>query len=73
MGWGKEAHEDAQLPGEGELWDRVVVGGDRQDVGVMMWESNRERRKEDEGIVWEREGERQILLQCEEIQGDHLI
>lgn len=73
VGWGKEAHEDAQLPGEGELWDRVVVGGDRQDVGVMMWESNRERRKEDEGIVWEREGERQILLQCEEIQGDNLI
>lgn len=73
VGWGKEAHEDAQLPGEGELWDRVVVGSNHPDVGVMMWESNRERRKEDEGIVWEREGERQILLQCEEIQGDNLI
>lgn len=71
--WGKEAHEDAQLPGEGELWDRVVVGGDHQDVGEMMWEGNGERRKEDEGIVWEREGERHILLQCEEIHGDNLI
>ncbi|XP_044040602.1 zinc finger protein 276-like isoform X2 [Siniperca chuatsi] len=68
--WGREAHEDAQLPGEGELWDRVVVGGGHQDVGEMMWEGNGERRKEDEGIIWEREGERQILLQCAEVNGD---
>ncbi|XP_042368719.1 serendipity locus protein H-1-like isoform X2 [Plectropomus leopardus] len=68
--WGREAHEDAQLPGEGELWDRVVVGGVNQDVGEMMWEGNGERRKED---GWEREGERQILLQCAEVQGDSLI
>lgn len=68
--WGRE---DAQLAGEGELWDRVVVGGGHQDVGEMMWESNGERRKEDEGIVWEREGERQILLQCAEVHGDGLI
>lgn len=74
MEWGKEAHEDAQPPGEGELWDRVVVGGGgHQDVAGMMWEGNTERRKEGEGIVWEREGERQILLQCEEIHGDNLI
>lgn len=71
--WGRGAHEDAQLPGEGELWDRVVVGGSPQDVGDMMWEANGERRKEDEGTVWEREGERQILLQCAEVQGDSLI
>lgn len=71
--WGREAHEDAQLPGEGELWDRVVVGGGHQDVGEMMWEGNGERRKEDEGIVWEREGERQILLQCAEVHGESLI
>ncbi|KAI3376439.1 hypothetical protein L3Q82_016907 [Scortum barcoo] len=68
--WGRE---DAQLAGEGELWDRVVVGGGPQDVGEMMWENNGEKRKEDEGIVWEREGERQILLQCAEVQGDGLI
>ncbi|XP_040887095.1 E3 ubiquitin-protein ligase ZFP91-like isoform X2 [Toxotes jaculatrix] len=71
--WGREADEVAQMPEEGELWDKVIVGGGHQDVGEIMWESNRERRKEDEGIVWEREGERQILLQCAEIHGDHLI
>ncbi|XP_050931352.1 zinc finger protein 692 isoform X2 [Lates calcarifer] len=71
--WGKEADEVAQMPGEGELWDRVIVGGGHQDVGEIMWQGNRERRKEDEGIVWEREGERQILLQCAEIHGDSLI
>uniref|UniRef100_UPI0037E7A16B E3 ubiquitin-protein ligase ZFP91-like n=1 Tax=Semicossyphus pulcher TaxID=241346 RepID=UPI0037E7A16B len=66
--WSREAQEETQLAGEGELWDRVVVGG-----GEMMWEGNGERRKEDEGIVWEREGERQILLQCAEAHGDSLI
>ncbi|XP_070786073.1 E3 ubiquitin-protein ligase ZFP91-like isoform X2 [Enoplosus armatus] len=71
--WGREAHEDAQLPGEGELWDRVVVGGGHEDVGEIMWEGNEERRKEDEGIIWEREGERQILLQCAEVHRDSLI
>ncbi|XP_041635465.1 E3 ubiquitin-protein ligase ZFP91-like isoform X2 [Cheilinus undulatus] len=64
--WGREAEQEAQLPGEGELWDRVVVGG-----GEMMWEGNTEKKQEDEGIVWEREGERQILVQCaEDNQGD---
>lgn len=71
--WEREAHEDVQLPGEGELWNRVVVGGCNPDEGGMMWEGNSERRKEDEGIVWEREGERQILLQCAEVHGDSLI
>ncbi|KAM7377356.1 hypothetical protein PAMA_013918 [Pampus argenteus] len=71
--WDREANEDAQLPGEGELWDRVVVGDGHQDVGEIMWEGNGERRKEDEGIVWERESERQILLQCAEVQGDGLM
>ncbi|XP_035531405.1 E3 ubiquitin-protein ligase ZFP91-like [Morone saxatilis] len=71
--WSRDAHEDAQLPGEGELWERVVVGGGHQDVGGMMWEGIGDRRKEDEGIVWEREGERQILLQCAEVHGDGLI
>lgn len=71
--WGREAAEDTQLPGEGELWDRVVVGGGHQDVGEIMWEGSGERRKEDEGIVWERDGERQILLQCAEVHGDSLI
>ncbi|XP_031154191.1 E3 ubiquitin-protein ligase ZFP91-like isoform X2 [Sander lucioperca] len=71
--WGRETHEDTQLPGEGELWDRVVVGGDHQDVEEMMWEGNEERRKEDEGIVWEREGGRQIILQCAEVHEDSLI
>lgn len=71
--WDREAHEDVQLPGEGELWNRVVVGDCHQDEGEMMWEGNSERRKEDEGIVWEREGERQILLQCAEVHGDGLI
>ncbi|KAK9524712.1 hypothetical protein VZT92_017082 [Zoarces viviparus] len=73
MQWGRETDEDEQLPGEGELWDRVVVGGAHQDVGEMMWESNEDRRKEDEGIEWEREGGRQILLQCAEVHGDSLI
>ncbi|XP_068444323.1 E3 ubiquitin-protein ligase ZFP91-like isoform X2 [Clinocottus analis] len=73
MQWGRETDEDEQLPGEGELWDRVVVGGGHQDVEEMMWEGNEERRKEDEGIVWEREGGRQILLQCAEVHGDSLI
>ncbi|XP_076581646.1 uncharacterized protein LOC143317386 [Chaetodon auriga] len=71
--WGREAQEDSQLPGEGELWERVVVGDGQQDVGEMMWEGNGERRKEDEGMVWGREGERQILLQCAEVHGDSLI
>ncbi|XP_044197592.1 E3 ubiquitin-protein ligase ZFP91-like [Thunnus albacares] len=71
--WGRDADEDVQLPGEGELWDRVVVGDNHQDVGEIMWEGNGERRKEDEGIVWERESERQILLQCAEVQGDSLM
>ncbi|XP_073331486.1 uncharacterized protein [Pagrus major] len=71
--WGREAHEDAQLSGEGELWERVVVGEGHQDVGEMMWEGDVERRKEEEGIVWEREGERQILLQCAEVHGDSLM
>ncbi|XP_022624555.1 E3 ubiquitin-protein ligase ZFP91-like [Seriola dumerili] len=71
--WGREADEVAQIPGEGELWERVIVDSSHEDVGEIMWESNRERRKEDEGIVWEREGERQILLQCAEIHGDNLI
>ncbi|XP_062300724.1 E3 ubiquitin-protein ligase ZFP91-like [Scomber scombrus] len=70
--WGRE-NDDVQLPGEGELWDRVVVGDSHQDVGEMMWEGNSERRKEDEGIVWERESERQILLQCADVQGDSLM
>ncbi|TNN85211.1 E3 ubiquitin-protein ligase ZFP91 [Liparis tanakae] len=73
MQWGRETDEDEQLPGEGELWDRVVVGGGHQDVEEMMWEGNEERRKEDEGIVWEREGGRHILLQCAEVHGDSLI
>ncbi|XP_035471761.1 E3 ubiquitin-protein ligase ZFP91 isoform X2 [Scophthalmus maximus] len=71
--WGREADEVAQMPAEGELWEKVIVGEVHQDVGEMIWESSRERRKEDEGIVWEREGERQILLQCAEIQGDNLM
>ncbi|XP_059211163.1 E3 ubiquitin-protein ligase ZFP91-like [Centropristis striata] len=70
--WGREIHEDTQLPGEGELWDRVVVGGGPQDVGGMMWEGNDDRRKED-GMVWERDGGRQILLQCPEVHGESLI
>jgi len=73
MQWGRETDEDEQLPGEGELWDRVVVGGGHQDVEEIMWEGNEERRKEDEGIVWEREGGRHILLQCAEVHGDSLI
>nr|XP_046237135.1 E3 ubiquitin-protein ligase ZFP91-like [Scatophagus argus] len=71
--WGKETHQDAQLPGEGTLWDRVVVGEGHQNVREMMWEGNGERRKEDEGIVWERDGERQVLLQCAEAHGDSLM
>ncbi|XP_029310208.1 E3 ubiquitin-protein ligase ZFP91-like isoform X2 [Cottoperca gobio] len=70
--WGRGAHEDGPLPGEGELWDRVVVGGGHQDVGDMMWEGNEEGRKEEEE-VWEREGGRQILLQCAEAHGDTLM
>lgn len=71
--WDREGCENVQLPGEGELWDKVVVGGGHQVVGEMMWEGDREKRKEDDGIIWEREGERQILLQCAEIHGDRLI
>ncbi|XP_037615538.1 E3 ubiquitin-protein ligase ZFP91-like isoform X2 [Sebastes umbrosus] len=71
--WGRATQEDTELPGEGELWDRVVVGGVHQDVGEMMWQGNEERRKEEEGIVWEREGGRPILLQCAEVHGDSLI
>lgn len=54
------AQPEAQLPGEGELWERVVVGQE------MMWEGNSERKKEEEGMVWEREGDRPSLLQCED-------
>lgn len=71
--WGREASESGPIPGEGELWDRVIVGGGRQDVGDITWEGNGETRKEDEEIVWEQEEERQILLQCAEVHGEGLI
>ncbi|XP_071758868.1 uncharacterized protein LOC139914437 [Centroberyx gerrardi] len=71
--WVREADEEVQLAGEGDLWERVIVDGDHQDVGEMVWEGDGERRKEDEGIVWEREGERQILLESAEVHGDRLI
>lgn len=71
--WGREADVASQIPGEGELWQRVIVDTGPEEVGEMMWENNRERRKEDEGIVWGREGERQILLQCAENHGENLI
>lgn len=73
MHWDREANKGAQIPGEGELWDRVIVGESQQDVGEITWEGNRETRKEDAGSVWEREGERQILLQCAEVHGDSLM
>ncbi|XP_013129936.1 E3 ubiquitin-protein ligase ZFP91 isoform X1 [Oreochromis niloticus] len=69
--WGREGDADAQICGEGDLWERVVVEGGGQDVGEMMWGGNTERRKENEGIVWEREGER--LSQCADVGGDSLI
>ncbi|KAM9836469.1 uncharacterized protein ACBR49_018914 [Aulostomus maculatus] len=69
--WGREAERNEQLSGEGELWDRVVVGCSPQDVGEMMWEDGGEMKREDEGIVWE--NERQIMVQCAETQGDGLI
>ncbi|XP_068164084.1 zinc finger protein 692-like [Antennarius striatus] len=73
--WGKETREEEeeQPPGEGELWERVLVGDVGQDGEGMMWEGNRVRRKEDEGMEWERDGERQILLQCAEDPGDGLM
>lgn len=71
--WGREGVEDPQIPGEGEMWDRVVVRGGQQGVGEMMWGGHGERRKESEGIVWEREGERQNLSQCAGVPGDSLI
>ncbi|XP_026208574.1 E3 ubiquitin-protein ligase ZFP91-like isoform X2 [Anabas testudineus] len=71
--WGSGSNESAHIPGEGELWDRVIVGGGQQDVGEITWEENREVRKENDGIVWEREGERQIVLQCAEVHGDSLM
>ncbi|XP_068612162.1 E3 ubiquitin-protein ligase ZFP91-like [Brachionichthys hirsutus] len=72
--WGKEAEEQAQPPGEGELWERVLVGGVCQDGGGMMWDGDRAGTKEDEEEVeWERDGERQILLRCAEDHGDALM
>nr|XP_040038300.1 E3 ubiquitin-protein ligase ZFP91-like isoform X1 [Gasterosteus aculeatus aculeatus] len=71
--WGRETDGSEPLPGEGELWERVVVGGAHQDVGEMMWQGHEERRKEDEGIVWEREGARPVLLQCAEVNAESLI
>lgn len=71
---GQWAGGQGEVPGEGELWERVVVGEVEEDVAGMMWEGGgRERRKESEGAVWGREGERQILLQCAEVHGDSLI
>lgn len=69
--WGREGDVDAQICGEGDLWERVVVAGGGQDVGEMMWGANAERRKENEGTVWEREGER--MSQCADVGGDSLI
>ncbi|XP_060887049.1 E3 ubiquitin-protein ligase ZFP91-like [Labrus mixtus] len=66
--WGRESQEDTQVPGEGELWDRVVVGD-----GEITWEGNGERTKDGEGVVWEKEGEKQIMLQFAEVHGDGLI
>lgn len=71
--WGREANGSVPISGEGELWDRVIVAGVRQDIGEITWEGNGEPTKEDEEIVWEREGERHILLQCAEVHGDGLI
>ncbi|XP_047428767.1 E3 ubiquitin-protein ligase ZFP91-like [Mugil cephalus] len=74
--WGRGVDEDAHIPGEGELWDRVVVGErqqQQQDVGGIIWDGSRERRKESEGIVWDGEGQRQIMLQCADVHEDSLI
>lgn len=68
--WGGEDDKDSQLPGEGELWNRVVVGNGSQDIGDILWEGNREMKSEEEGIVWE--SEKQVLLQCAEVQGESL-
>ncbi|KAG7243367.1 hypothetical protein INR49_011823 [Caranx melampygus] len=50
--WGRGADVDSQIPGEGELWQRVIVDTGHEEAGEMMWENDKERRKEDEGIVW---------------------
>ncbi|KAF3697958.1 E3 ubiquitin-protein ligase ZFP91 [Channa argus] len=71
--WSREGDEVPQVPGEGDLWDRVIVGGRCEDVGEIMWEGNREIRKGDEGVIWEREGDRQIVLQCNKAHGDSLM
>lgn len=69
--WGREGDADTQICREVDLWERVVVAGGGQDVGEMMWGGNAERRKENEGTVWEREGER--MSQCADVGGDSLI
>lgn len=73
MEWDKEALEDGRLSMEGELWDRVAVGGDGRHVEGVMWKGNWGRREEDQGTVWEREGDRHTLLQREEIPRGDLI
>ncbi|KAK2863174.1 hypothetical protein Q5P01_002707 [Channa striata] len=67
--WSRGGDEVAHIPGEGELWDRVIVGGCHEGVGEIMWEGNREMKKDDGGVIWEREGDRQIVLQCTEAHG----
>uniref|UniRef100_A0A667YA41 E3 ubiquitin-protein ligase ZFP91 n=2 Tax=Myripristis murdjan TaxID=586833 RepID=A0A667YA41_9TELE len=72
--WVRGPDGDAQLAGEGDLWERVIVGRDHQDVGGMVWQGDGgDRRKEDEGIVWDREGEREMLLESAEVHGNSLI
>ncbi|XP_029943852.1 E3 ubiquitin-protein ligase ZFP91-like [Salarias fasciatus] len=53
--------EGTQTPGEAVPWDGVMVGQDPRHAGDLLWEGSEERRKENDAIVWEQEGERLIL------------
>lgn len=65
--WEGAGLSDMQTPAGDEEWEMVVVGEDSQ------LEGSEEQRKENDGIIWEREGERQILLECAEVSGDNLM
>ncbi|XP_067118033.1 E3 ubiquitin-protein ligase ZFP91-like [Osmerus mordax] len=63
--WVREGVEETQGGGEGVLWERVTIGSEPEE---MVWAGDGEKERVDGGIVWEREGEGQILLESTEVQ-----
>lgn len=64
---GKKEESDGEQ-GEGELWEKVVVGETHQDVGKTKWETSGELNVKEEKIEWEQEEEKPVVLQGGNLQ-----